>query len=273
MQTIHQQCANAMKEIDIESLKTHHSSAGVNARKQMFMDSCIKLVRDASKPGTTAEFGLSEPMAEKINEAWLVNYMEKKYAEVLTRVDKTILEEKEDRKKKEKEKIESDKKLLAAKPAQLLEKVISDLVKKEVGNNMEVDAEKEGAEQFVDAMRKRASAEDAKNGDSPGWNRGKNQKKGKGKGMNYNKGKGKGSGKGKSAGKGKKGWKGAWTSPGKANHKGKAGKGWQKGKSKGKGQGKMKAWKPGKGKFKGKGKGKGSLNGKWNGGEKDEGRE
>ena len=158
-------------------------------------------------------------------------------------------------------------------PLSFLEKVISDLVKKEVGNNMEVEAEKEGAEQFVDAMRMRASAEDAKNGDSPGWNRGKNQKKGKGKGMNYNKGKGKGSGKGKSAGKGQKGWKGAWTSPGKANPKGKAGKSWQKGKSKGKGQGKVKAWKPGKGKSKGKGKGKGSLNGKWNGGEKDENRE
>ena len=89
------------------------------------------------------------------------------------------MKKKEDLKKKEKEKIESDKKLLAAKPAQLLEKVISDLVKKEVGNNMEVDAEKEGAEQFVDAMRKRASAEDAKMGIPRAGTGGRTRKKAK----------------------------------------------------------------------------------------------
>ena len=67
-----------MKEIDIESLTKHHITAGVKARKQMFTDACLKLVTDASKPGTGAEYGLAEPMAEKVNEAWFVNYIEKK---------------------------------------------------------------------------------------------------------------------------------------------------------------------------------------------------
>ena len=44
----------------------------------MFTDACLKLVTDASKPGTGAEYGLAKPMAEKVNEAWFVNYIEKK---------------------------------------------------------------------------------------------------------------------------------------------------------------------------------------------------